>query len=136
MNSTFQILKNVFNIWLTFFSQQLLILLFCTSLSSETWSFKLISHLLLFDAQHQKKSPNPAFQNLDSHPNWYWKHKKIPFKQTYKKGKYLMWKVTIRNVERKLKTIDSRIKIKKVANIFIEKWKKNRIKEGITCKRL
>ena len=47
--------QNVFNFQLTCFSAIVnFILWFCTSLSNDTWSFELISQLLLFDSQQQK----------------------------------------------------------------------------------
>ena len=47
--------QNVFNFQITFSAIVDFILWFCTRLSSETWSFELISQLLLFDDQQQKK---------------------------------------------------------------------------------
>jgi hypothetical protein len=56
---------NVFNFQLTCFSAIVdFILCFSTSLSNETWSFKLISQLLRFDAQQQKKDFKPSFSKL------------------------------------------------------------------------
>ena len=54
------------------------ILCFCTSLSSETWNLQLISQLLLFDAQQQKKVLKPSFSKLVFYP-YFWGVKKSGF---------------------------------------------------------
>ena len=56
--------KNVFNFQLTFSAIVDFILWFCTSLSNETWNLQLISQVLLFDAQQQKKFLKPSFSKL------------------------------------------------------------------------
>ena len=66
-NSSFetQDKHNVFNFQLTWFSAVVdFIFWFCTNLSSKTWSFELISLLLLFDAQLQRKVFEPSFSKL------------------------------------------------------------------------
>ena len=56
--------QNVFNFQLTSFSAIVdFIILFCTSLSRETWSFELISQSFLFYAQQQKRIFKPSFSN-------------------------------------------------------------------------
>ena len=66
--------QNVFNFQLTFSAIVDLvvdfILWFCRTHSSKTCSFELISQLLLFYDEQQKKFSNPAFKN------WYWSNLK------------------------------------------------------------
>ena len=47
--------QNVFNFQLTFTAIVVFILCFCRTHSSETFSLEIISQLLLFDDEHQKK---------------------------------------------------------------------------------
>ena len=104
--------QNVFNFSVNLFLSSLeqilnFILLLCTSLKSETWSFELISQLLFFVLSTKRKFSN-SFQNC-------WKPEKIYFKA--KKGIFF-YRATVCRIGRSLKRTEDAMKLKEIGSVI------------------